>query len=219
LENMVSPSSSRLRRKTWRVLLKSALIGLIIWFPLAWLAARLLIVDVQLAHADVIVVLGGSATYKERARAAADHLLKGRGERVLLTNDNLQGPWSSSKQRNLFFYERSLEELAGAGLTSDRIEVLMQPVAGTRDEALVVREYAIAHKVNSLLIVTSAYHSRRALWIFGQVFENSGILIGILPVEPGIETPRTFTWWLSLKGWKLVPTEYIKIVYYAFRYR
>ena len=37
----------------------------------AWAAARLLIVNVPLQQADVIVVLSGSGTYRERAAQAA----------------------------------------------------------------------------------------------------------------------------------------------------
>ena len=87
-----------------------------IWPFAAWLGARLLITEAPLAKADAIVVLGGSANYKERAHEAARLLLDGRSQRILITNDNMRGPWSSAEQRNLYFYERSLEELKNAGV-------------------------------------------------------------------------------------------------------
>ena len=85
------------------------------WPFAAWAAARLLITEAPLAKADAIVVLGGSANYRERAREAARLLREGRAPVILLTNDNQRGPWSSAEQRNLYFYERSLEEIHNAG--------------------------------------------------------------------------------------------------------
>ena len=192
---------------------------ILIWPLVAWVGARLLITDAPLENADAIVVLGGSANYKERAREAAKLLQEGRSPRILITNDNLRGPWSSAEQRNLYFYERSLEEIRNAGVPANNVEVLMEPVAGTHEEAEIVRQYAQEHRLQSVLIVTSAYHSRRALWTFSRVFRDTGIRIGLINVKPGDQSPRPATWWLSLRGWRLVPTEYMKMVYYMVKYR
>jgi len=173
-----------------------------------------------MTRADVIVVLSGSAVYKERTRVAAQLFQEGRSQKVLVTNDNLRGSWSSLQQRNPFFYERSLDELAAAGLTNSNnaVAVLTTPVDGTYDEAVVVRRYTEEQGLHSVLVVTSAYHSRRALWTFRRVFKDSGIDIGLVAVKPGIETPRPLTWWLTVQGWKLIPLEYVKMLYYAVHY-
>jgi len=191
---------------------------ILIWPFAAWAGARYLIKQAPLDKADVIVVLSGSATFKERTREAARLFFAGRARRILITNDNEQGPWSSSDQRNLFFYERSLEQLRNAGVPSESIEVLMQPVTSTYDETQVVRNYAQQHGLHSILIVTSAYHSRRALWVFTRVFRDTGIQIGLDAVPPGQQSPPPATWWLRLRGWQQVPTEYVKMVYYLINY-
>ena len=190
----------------------------LLWPLVAWVGAKLLISEAPLANADAIVVLGGSANYKERAREAAKLLLEGRSPRLLITNDNMRGPWSSAEQRNLYFYERSLEELRNAGVPENSVDLLLQPVASTHEEATVVRQYAEEHKLHSVLIVTSAYHSRRALWVFSRVFRDTGIQIGLISVRPGDESPRPATWWLSRRGWQFVPTEYVKMIYYVIKY-
>ncbi len=201
-----------------RILIKVFVSCILIWPLVAWIGARLLITEAPLANADAILVLGGSANYKERAREAARLLLEGRSPRLLITNDNLRGPWSSAEQRNLYFYERSLEEIRNAGVPRNSVDVLMKPVAGTREEAELVRQYAEEHRLHSVLIVTSAYHSRRALWVFSRVFRDTGIRIGLISVKPGDESPRPATWWLSIRGWRLVPTEYVKMIYYVVKY-
>ena len=187
---------------------------LVVWALVAWLAARFLIVSTPMHQADVIVVLSGSAVYRERTQRAAEYYRQGLAGRILLTNDNLRGEWSSAEQRNPFFYERARSNLLLLGVPSEHVEVLPQPVTNTYDEAQAVREYALAHQLRSILVVTSAYHSRRALWTFRQVFADTAIEIGVQSVETGEQTPPPFTWWLHLRGWRMVVGEYIKNVYY-----
>ena len=165
------------------------------------------------------MVLGGSANYKERAREAAKLLLDGRSQRILITNDNTRGPWSSSEQRNPFFYERSFQELQAAGVPDNSIELVLQPVTSTNEEAEVVRQYVQERGLRSLLVVTSAYHSRRALWTFSRVFRGTRVQVGLVSASNGVESPPPSTWWLTPVGWKLVPTEYVKLIYYMFKYR
>lgn len=199
--------------------IKILLVCILIWPFAAWAAARLLITEAPLAKADAIVVLGGSANYRERAREAARLLREGRAPVILLTNDNQRGPWSSAEQRNLYFYERSLEEIHNAGAPDHSVDVLMNEVGSTHEEAKLVKQYAVDHGLKSVLVVTSAYHSRRALWTFARAFRDTGIQVGLTPVDPGADSPPPATWWLSVRGWRLVPTEYVKMIYYMVKYR
>jgi uncharacterized SAM-binding protein YcdF (DUF218 family) len=187
---------------------------LCVWAVVAWGAARFLIVDTPLNRADMIVVLSGSAVYKERTERAAEYYRQGLSDRILLTNDNLRGEWSSAEQRNPFFYERARDNLLRLGVPAERILVLYRPVAGTYDEAEALKEYAVTNKLRSLLVVTSAYHSRRALWTLSRVFAGTGIEIGLQSVQTGEQTPAPATWWLHLRGWQMVGGEYVKNVYY-----
>jgi uncharacterized SAM-binding protein YcdF (DUF218 family) len=201
-----------------RTILKIVSCCILIWPFAAWAGAKFLITGAPLDKADAIVVLGGSATYKERTHQATRLLFEGRSQLILITNDNQQGPWSSADQRNLYYYERSFDELEKSGVPSQNIEVLVKPVTSTYEEAQVVKEYAQQRGLHSILIVTSAYHSRRALWVFSRVFRDTGISIGLTSVPPGQQTPPAATWWLSVRGWKLVPVEYVKMVYYVINY-
>jgi uncharacterized SAM-binding protein YcdF (DUF218 family) len=97
--------------------------------------------------------------------------------------------------------------------------VLPGAVSSTYDEAVLLRDYALSHQLRSLLFVTSAYHSRRALWTLEHVFAGSGIEVGLDSPPPGRDTPRPFIWWLSPRGWATVAGEYPKLVYYWLKYR
>lgn len=204
----------RFRRK----ILKIVSCCILIWPFAAWAGAKFLITEAPLDKADAILVLSGSATYRERAHEAAKLFFEGRAPRILITNDNQRGPWSSADQRNLFFCERSLEELQKYGVPPQSVDVVMTPVTSTYEEAEVMREYVQQHGLHSILIVTSAYHSRRALWVFSKVFRVTGIRVGLTNVKPGNQSPPPETWWLSRRGWKMVPTEYVKMVYYMIVY-
>lgn len=184
----------------------------------AWVLARSLVVRVPVSRADAIVVMSGSATFRERARHAADLYNEGIAPRIVLTNDYLQSSWSEQEQRNPYYYEQSRDELLRAGVPEDKIAVIMVPITGTYDEVVLLRKYAETNQLSSLLVVTSAYHSRRVLWTFRQVFAGTGKLIGIDPVAPGVETPALATWWLHGLGWEMVPKEYVKILVYRLRY-
>lgn len=181
---------------------------------LAWFAARSLVVSAPLDRADAIVVLSGSACLLERTQEAAELYNAKVASRVVLTNDNLRGTWSSSEQRNPFFYERARDNLVLTGVPQQQIEVIYQPVTTTYDEAKTVRDYAQAQGFKSILVVTSGYHSRRALWTLQRVFKDSNVQVGMRAVDTGIQTPSPLTWWLHARGWQMVAGEYVKSVYY-----
>jgi uncharacterized SAM-binding protein YcdF (DUF218 family) len=184
----------------------------------AWAAAQLLVVHAAVSKADAIVVMSGSATFRERARHAAVLFKEGRAPKIVLTNDYVKSSWSEKEQRNPYYYELSRDELRRAGVPEDRIVVIMVPITGTYDEVALLKKYAEDNKLSSLLVVTSAYHSRRVLWTFRHVFRGTGKLIGIDPAATGLETPAAATWWLHRLGWEMVPKEYVKMLVYWLRY-
>ena len=205
------------RRQLLRRLTIVVLVSVVLWPPSAWAAAQFLIVREPIDKSDAIIVLSGSATFRERAQHAGELFNAGRANRIVLTNDNLKSGWSSAAQRNPYYHELAKEELRRAGVPDQNIETLMVPIVGTYDEALKLRDYCEQKSLNSVVVVTSAYHSRRALWTFRKVFSATRKQVGIDPVAAGIETPSPATWWLSRFGWDLVPREYVKLVGYWFR--
>jgi uncharacterized SAM-binding protein YcdF (DUF218 family) len=203
------------RRKT----LLGLLLFIVTWGTLACVAARALIVNESLASADAIVVLSGSSAYVERTQKAAELYRQGRAPFVLLTDDHTRGGWSSALQRNPYFVERATDELIKAGVPADRIKIIPGLPSSTHDEALILKDYALAQHLRSVLVVTSAYHSRRALRTLRQTFAGTATTVGLEPAALGPTAPSTVFWWLRLEGWRTVAGEYVKLSYYWFRYR
>ena len=215
---MKADTSDRLKPKhpavrgTVRAIL---VLGLSVWL-LSWMAARALIVTTDTVSADAIAVLAGSATYIERTDWAAKLFAAGRAPRIILTNDGLSSGWSVGEQCNPLFVERAVDELKRRGVPAEKIEIVPGLVANTYEEVVHLHDYAVARGWRSILIVTSAYQSRRALWIARRVM--NGIAVGIDPVSPGAQTPAPSVWWVDKLGWRMVPGEYAKLVYYRLRY-
>ena len=212
-----SSAQSKRHRRRRRIALVLLVIA-VAWIS-CWLVAKSLSVKAPLEHADALVVLSGSATYVERTRLAAKLYHQGRAPLIILTNDNHRGSWSNEEERNPFFVERAVMKLREANVPTDKITVLQQPVNSTYEEAVLLREYGASNGFRSLMFITSAYHSRRALWTLQHVFVRSGIQIGLDAVEPGEQSPKPFIWWSSLRGWRQVALEYPKLFYYWLRYR
>jgi uncharacterized SAM-binding protein YcdF (DUF218 family) len=192
--------------------------GAIISPLFAWGSAELLMVKSDLPKGDAIVVMSGSATYVERADWAAKLYREGSAPIIILTNDGLISGWDRVQERNPYFYELAARELQKRGVPESKIQVVPGIAIGTYEESLGLRDYATAHNLKSLMVVTSAYHSRRTLWSMQHACEGSGIQIGIDGPPPGWQTPFPSRWWLHRWGWKVVAGEYVKMIYYRMRY-
>ena len=188
------------------------------WFVVAWIAAHALVVTSELPTADAIVILSGASTYKERTQKAAELYREGKAPLVILTNDHTRGGWSSAQQRNPYFVERAQDELTRQGVPAEQIKIAPGVAASTHDEALILKEYATATGLKSVIVVTSAYHSRRALRTLQQAFSNTGTTVGMSPAPTGLQTPSPAFWWVHFEGWRSVGAEYVKLIYYWIRY-
>jgi uncharacterized SAM-binding protein YcdF (DUF218 family) len=205
------------KRTTIKRGLRIAILFAVAWPLLAWLAAEALVTNPAPTHADAMLVLAGSSTFKERTHQAAQLFKEGRAPKIILTNDNQESGWSAELQTNPLYVQRAASELKLCGVPEENIEIVPETVSSTRDEAARVREYAAAARLHSILVVTSAYQVRRASWTFDQMFAGSGVSISFSSVPPGDQTPRPLTWWLHRRGWRMVAGEYVKLVYYFAR--
>jgi uncharacterized SAM-binding protein YcdF (DUF218 family) len=184
----------------------------LLWIFLAPFLAKNLIVEKPPEKADAILVLAGSHTYRERTQKAAELFRNGAAPRVFLTDDGEQAGWSKTEQRNPPFVELARKSLIAGGVAAENIEILAPPVSGTIYEARVLSEKARSDNLSSVLLVTSAYHTRRALSTFERVFaeNNQSTRLGIAAPPPGIQTPPPERWWFSRFGWQIVAGEYVK---------
>jgi len=198
--------------------LLTAAVFITIWMAAAPYFATWLCIERPLEHADAIIVLSGSAVYQERVRKAAELYRGGVSSLILLTDDGEQAGWSHGEQTNPKFVDLERRELAASGVPSDAVTVLPGIVAGTDDEAKVFASEAESRQIRSVVIVTSAYHARRAIRTFEKLGGLETSRIGIMPAAPGVFTPQPKYWWITLRGWQMVAGEYIKAGAYSLWY-
>jgi uncharacterized SAM-binding protein YcdF (DUF218 family) len=105
------------------------------------------------------------------------------------------------------------------GVPADKIIVLPVPggVTSTFDEAMALKQYIEANGVHSIILVTSAFHTRRARWIFDR--ELSGLPVTLEMAAAPYPTFDQANWWQNETGLITVNNEYIKLAFYFFKYR
>jgi uncharacterized SAM-binding protein YcdF (DUF218 family) len=82
----------------------------------------------------------------------------------------------------------------------------------TRDEALLLRRYLAEKDIRRVIIVTSAFHSRRAAWIFNRELSAQEVEI-LMSAAPQLRFNEA-NWWQSERGLLTFSNEYIKLFYY-----
>jgi len=184
------------------------------WLIVAPFFAENLIIEKPLEQADAILILAGSSVYIERTNKAAAIFKQGAAPKIILTDDGEQTGWSRAEKRNIPYVEMAQRNLIALGVPAEDIEIIKPLGSGTIYEAQLFREKARQENLKTVLLVTSAYHTRRVAWTFGRVFENADVEFGIVSPPPGEQTPPPNFWWLVPRGWSFVAGEYVKSFYY-----
>jgi uncharacterized SAM-binding protein YcdF (DUF218 family) len=204
-----SRGSSRIRRRRFLWLAGFALLVFSLWAGIG--AGAALVVARDASPPDAIVMLASHEWERLPAAAAVARLYP--SSRVLLTVPPKVTPWNC---RNCAGRPHQFQE---QGVAAARIvELTNYPAENTYGEAIAVRRYLSDRgPIKTLLIVTSPYHTRRALHTFQHVLEPAGVQVGIHPafaVSPA--NPRR--WWLGVYDREYVPYEWAGIFYYRVKY-
>ena len=187
-----------------KILLESLSLTVLMYLVIFALVRTQLVVEKPLAHPAVIVLLAGS--YQDRIPVAATLFTRYRADKIVVTDDDVMRGWSRKYQRNLSSREKAYEGLTNSGVPGKSIELLPFSSSGTAYDARAVRDYLVNTSYKSILLVTSDYHTRRALWVFRQIFRNDPVEIGVIPV------PSPFVSWSAIKE----PLKYIYYLLYFF---
>ena len=203
----MSADRRRRRRPWWPLAILTVL--LILWAGVN--AGTGLVVSRDIGQPDAIVMLASHES--ERLPAAAAVARQYPASRVILTVPITVTKWNCSQCP-----ERPAQ-FEAQGIAADRIvELAGDPAANTYGEAQSVRRWVVDHPIRKLLVVTSPYHTRRALRVFDYVLGPSGVDVGVLPASAfSPANPRR--WWFGVYDRGYVPYEWAGIVYYRIKYR
>ncbi len=168
-----------------------------------------LIVQDSLEKADLITASSGP---EYRIIYAAEIYKKGLGAVLFYT-----GGYSEENQRSEANWSKYLAKITG--VPEEAIAIDETTVISTYDEAVLLQKFIEAQPemIHSIILVTDAYHTRRAKWIYQKVL-GEGIHIIMAPV-PFDRTELSKNWWSDAKTRKFVFNEHLKYLYYILRYR
>ena len=200
---MKTPQRRRLRAR-W-IALCAAIVSIAVCC--VW-AGHALIVSVEPRNPDAIVSL---ASHEWERLPAVAALARRHPSSVVLLTLPLQ-----ITEHNCYRCGDRQAFLIRAGVEAHRIQILPDRVSNTRDEAAASLAYARRTHPGEMVIVTSPYHTRRALATFRRVFDVQVTLA----IQPALATSpaQPERWWSYPYDRAYVMYEWSAIVYYALRF-
>ena len=184
---------------------------------LSWLGSLMIVVD-PIQASDAILILDGSY-FGEREIVATDLYKDGYASRVVVTLG--YEPQSSEILRQRRVRPASPKEfklllLSELGVPDDSIVVLEEGIESTFDEAKLVADWVDDASIGSLILVTTRFHSARALYIFERVFGDRNVRLTMYPTSVNYFNPET--WWRNRTTLRIGLFELQKLLFYRLFY-
>jgi len=177
-----------------------------------------LVAEDDLQASDMIVVLTGSVP--DRILQAVDINNERYSDKLVLVN--------SYRVDYDIFVERGVEIPPGdaqlskmaaidLGVPEENILILEGNAKSTQDEALIIREYIRNNRaIESIILVTSKYHSGRSKKIFRKALSGLDREINIYSSPSKYDPSNINQWWKDGEDINLVVLEYLKLVKFYF---
>lgn len=172
----------------------------------------------RLAKADCIVAL--RANDAPRLRQAAELLKQGYATHLVLSiippTKRLAGqaPAALTTLEQERDRRQVLNYLRDFGRNEEGVLFTDEVARSTFEEAVAAKKLMEEKNFRSLILVTDAYHMRRALILFTLLFRGTGIRIYHASVAPKGFDPRQ--WWRKKKELAYVRREYLSLAYNLF---
>lgn len=193
------------------------IIAFIAYFGAIRRAGSWLVKEDELTHADAIVLLMGSIP--DRVLQSSDLYRNKVAGRVIIVEESMGDSWAlKSKGINIISNTSQVVNiLAALEIPVDSITVLPGNATSTQMEAMVIRDYVSNQPcIDTLLIVSSAYHTRRASMIFRSAFKETKNHVTILCSPSAYTNFDAAYWWRSKENIQKVLMEYLKMVNFLF---
>ena len=201
-----------------RVMLSMVTIGLLIglvWvfrYPVLRATGRFLIREDVNAKGDVMIVLGGAPV--DRGIAAARLFKEGTAPLAVFTGGMVPPSLQAAGVlRNEATLTRDVALRMGMPQEST---ALLEQGSSTWEEGEAVREFARTNGYDTVVVVTTEFHTRRVGRVFRKLLEPAKIQV-LVRAAPSVQY-RAAQWWRSEEGLLMVNNEYVKLLYYTVKY-
>lgn len=183
--------------------------------PLLTAAGTYLVADEPRIKADAIVVLAGSTP--DRILEAVDLYQQGWAPVIVLTQGSESPGIRQLRERGVQMlepHEQNAWIAEQLGVPRAAIDVVSGGAGGTVTEARVVIDHLRTKAIESVLIVTSKMHTRRAGWIYRGI---AGDTMRFTTCASRYDSYDPARWWRSRGYTRRVVIEYQKLLIYWLR--
>jgi len=150
-------------------------------------------------NADAIVLLTGSIA--DRVLQAADIYQSGYAEKILIAEEYM-GAYKELEKRGFLIISKTTQTkdaLVFFDVPPDSIIILPGDAESTISEALIIRDYISQNSyIDTILLVTSSPHARRASIIFKKAFSEMETPVTVLSI-PSVYNKFNAEKWLRCK--------------------
>lgn len=177
--------------------------------PILRVAGQFLIHEDSLQKADALVVLSGSAF--ERGNKGAELLQNGFAQKIICPGGNLDLNYLILFGDSIYECDITKKKIMQSGV-SDSALVCVYNGTSTQEEAHAVKEYCMLHRINSIVVVSSYFHTARVKRVYAKIFSDTHIKI----IVRGANSVRynENLWWQSEEGLIAFNNEWLKTFYY-----
>ena len=163
-------------------------------------------------HSDAIVMLMGSIP--DRVLATADNYRAGYAKEIILVEESM-GAYRELEKRGAHIISNTAQcstVLVKLGIIPDNITCLPGDARSTQEEATIVRQYLKTQPgIDTITLVTSPDHTRRASMIFEKAFKAQGMSVIVLCNPSKYSGYTGKGWWKNKEGIQTVVMEYLKM--------
>ncbi|MBM3428332.1 MAG: YdcF family protein [Bacteroidetes bacterium] len=173
---------------------------------------RYLVADDTDFRSPWYAVLGGNSA--ERGQAAAWIYSTQADAQFLTTGGNRPSQLAAV---GIYTFEAALtqKKMIQSGVDAEKI-IALNSGTSSKEEAELLYQYCINHRIKQITIVSGQYHLRRLRRTFEPLFSEAGIQIKFFgAIEKDFDPDH---WWESESGLIYTNNEYIKIMYYWLKY-
>ena len=177
-----------------------------------------LVAEDELQESDMIVVLMGSVY--DRILEVADLYDEGYSDRIVLINSYIAAKDIIVSRGIKVFGDTLLSKMAviDLGIPEEDVLLLEGNSRSTQDEALTIREYIRSNReIESIILVTSKFHSGRAKKIFKKALSVLDREIDIYSSPSKYDSSNVNQWWRNREDFQWVIFEYLKLANFYFR--
>ncbi len=176
-----------------------------------------LVVTDELQESDMIVVLMGSVY--DRILEAADLYDERYSDRIVLINSYITAK-DIMINRGIKVYGNTLTSkmaVIDLGIPEEDVLILEGNSRSTQDEALTIREYIRNNReIESIILVTSKFHSRRAKQIFKKALSVLDREMDVYSSPSKYDSSNSNQWWRNREDFQWVIFEYLKLANFYF---